>query len=41
MRLSAEFVSGQMIALIVGDGRGGVGVSRKVVELCGPVVRAG
>src|SRR5258708_36950290 len=41
VRLSAEFVSGQMIALIVGDGRGGVGVSRQVVELRGPGVRAG
>ncbi len=41
VRLSAEFVSGQMIAFVVGDGRGGVGMGRKAVELCGPVVRAG
>src|SRR5258708_37964144 len=41
VRLSAEFASGQMIAFVVGNGRGGAGMGRKAVELCGPVVRAG
>src|SRR5260370_35919715 len=40
VRLSAEFASGQMSSLVVGNGRGGVGMGRKVVELCDPVVRA-
>jgi hypothetical protein len=32
--LSAEFVSGQMISLAVSNGRGGVGVGRKIMEFC-------
>jgi hypothetical protein len=38
--LPAEFVSGQMISLAVSNGRGGVGVGRKVVEFCESIVRA-
>jgi hypothetical protein len=40
VRLFAEFVSGEMISLAVGDGRGRVGVGRKAVEFCGSIVRA-
>jgi hypothetical protein len=38
--LSAEFVSGQMISLAVSNGRGGVGVGRKIMEFCESIVRA-
>jgi hypothetical protein len=40
LRLLAEFVGGQMISLVVGYGRSGVGVGRKVVEFCCSIVGA-
>ena len=40
VRLFAEFVSGQMIALAVGGGRSRVGVGRKMVEFCCSIVGA-
>ena len=40
MRLSGEFVSGQMIAFAVGYRGSGVGVGCEVVELCDSLVRA-
>jgi hypothetical protein len=40
VRLFAEFVSAQVISFAVGDGGGGVGVGRKIVELRGSFVRA-
>jgi hypothetical protein len=39
-RLFADFVSGQVISLAVGNGGGRVSVRRKVVEFCGATVRA-
>jgi len=38
-RLFAEFMGGQMIPLAVGDGGVGVGMGRKVMELCDSSVR--
>jgi hypothetical protein len=38
--LFGEFVSGQMVPFAVGDGRSGVGMGGKVVELCESIVRA-
>ncbi len=38
-RLFAEFMGGQMVPLAVGDGGVGVGMGRKVMELCDSVVR--
>ena len=35
----AEFVSGQVISLAVGDGRSGVSVGCKVVEFCSSIMR--
>jgi len=40
VRLFAEFVSGQMIALAVGGGRSRVSVGRKMVEFCCSIVGA-
>lgn len=40
VRLSAEFVSGSMIAFVVSDRGGSVGVGGKVVEFGGSIVRA-
>ncbi len=38
VRLFGEFVSGQMIPFVVGNGRGGVGVGGQVVEFCYSIV---
>jgi hypothetical protein len=39
VRLPAEFVSGEVILLVMGDGRDRVGVGSKVVQLCDSIVR--
>jgi hypothetical protein len=36
VRLSDKFMSGSMIAFVMGDDSGSVGVDRKVVELGSP-----
>jgi hypothetical protein len=40
MRLSGQFMSGEMISFAVSGGGGNVGVGRKVVKFCGSIVSA-
>jgi hypothetical protein len=40
VRLFREFVSGQMITFAMGYGGSGMGVGRKVVQLCSLIVSA-
>jgi hypothetical protein len=40
MRLSGQFVSGEMISFAVSGGGGSMSVGRKIVKFCGSIVSA-